>query len=172
MEDVIINGEWDYSCTTLKTVYMEDVESGCPREAQCSPNPCENGGHCTDNWREFKCKCERPYLGRTCQYNMTFATFGYENITNGYVTVKVIDTAKRTVSSVVDICMFIRTREGHGDIFYLDTDPQDDLKLEDKTCIRAQLKDGNLRVSFQFDITDGYTIDGARLNDENNTSFK
>ncbi|XP_067213668.1 protein crumbs isoform X3 [Linepithema humile] len=168
MEDVIINGEWVYSGTTSKTVYMEDVESGCPREAQCSPNPCENGGHCTDNWREFKCKCERPYLGRTCQYNMTAATFGYENITNGYVTVKVSDTAKRTVSSVVDISMFIRTRESHGDIFYLGTDPQDDLKPQDRTYIGAQLKDGNLRVSFQFgNVTDGYTVDGAKLNDGN-----
>jgi len=146
---------------------MEDVEPGCPREAQCSPNPCKNGGHCTDRWRDFYCKCERPYLGHTCQYNMTAATFGYENITNGYVTVRVSDAARRTVSSVVDISMFIRTRESHGDIFYLGTesDSQVDQKPQEKTYIAAQLKGGELLVRMQFNGTEAYTVSGVKLND-------
>lgn len=150
---------------------MEDVEPGCPREAQCSPNPCKNGGHCTDRWRDFYCKCERPYLGHTCQYNMTAATFGYENITNGYVTVKVSDTARRTVSSVVDISMFIRTRESRGDIFYLGTEPdlQDDQKPQERTYIAAQLVEGGeLLVRIQFNGTEAYTVGGVKLNDGNN----
>lgn len=160
-----------YSGTTSKTVYMEDVEPGCPREAQCSPNPCKNNGHCTDRWRDFYCKCERPYLGHTCQYNMTAATFGYENITNGYVTVKVSDAVKRTVSSVVDISMFIRTRESRGDIFYLGTEPdsQDDQKPQEKTYIAAQLVEGGeLLVRIQFNGTEAYTVGGVKLNDGNN----
>ncbi|KAG5326274.1 CRB protein, partial [Pseudoatta argentina] len=170
MEDVVINGEWVYSGTTSKTMYMEDVEAGCPREAQCSPNPCKNGGHCTDRWREFYCKCERPYLGHTCQYNMTAATFGYENITNGYVTVRVSDAARRTVSSVVDISMFIRTRESYGDIFYLGTEPdsQVDQKSQEKTYIAAQLEGGELRVRIQFNGTEAYSVGGVKLNDGNN----
>lgn len=149
---------------------MEDVEPGCPREAQCSPNPCKNGGHCTDRWRDFYCKCERPYLGHTCQYNMTAATFGYENITNGYVTVRVSDAARRTVSSVVDISMFIRTRESYGDIFYLGTEPdsQVDQKSQEKTYIAAQLEGGELRVRIQFNGTEAYTVGGVKLNDGNN----
>ncbi|KAL6258873.1 hypothetical protein P5V15_010818 [Pogonomyrmex californicus] len=168
MEDVVINGEWVYSGTTSKTVNMEDVEPGCPREAQCSPNPCKNGGHCTDRWRDFYCKCERPYLGHTCQYNMTAATFGYENITNGYVTVRVNDAARRTVSSVVDISMFIRTRESRGDIFYLGTEPEIDQKPQEKTYIAAQLEGGELLVRIQFNGTEAYTVGGVKLNDGNN----
>lgn len=149
---------------------MEDVEPGCPREAQCSPNPCKNGGHCTDRWRDFYCKCERPYLGHTCQYNMTAATFGYENITNGYVTVTVSDAARRTVSSVVDISMFIRTRESYGDIFYLGTEPdfQVEQKPQEKTYIAAQLEGGELLVRIQFNGTEAYTVGGVKLNDGNN----
>ncbi|XP_012537292.2 protein crumbs isoform X3 [Monomorium pharaonis] len=169
MEDVVINGEWVYSGTTSKTVYMEDVEPGCPREAQCSQEhyPCKNGGHCTDRWRDFYCKCERPYLGHTCQYNMTAATFGYENITNGYVTVRVSDAVRRTVSSVVDISMFIRTRESYGDIFYLGTE-LDSPKPQEKTYIAAQLEGGELLVRIQFNGTEAYTVGGVKLNDGNN----
>lgn len=159
-----------YSGTSSKTVYMEDVEPGCPREAQCSPNRCKNGGHCTDRWRDFSCKCERPYLGHTCQYNMTAATFGYENITNGYVTVKVSDMARRAVRSIVDISMFIRTRQDRGDIFYLGTEPnpQTDLKPQEKTYIAAQLEGGELLVRIQFNGSEAYTVGGVKLNDGNN----
>ncbi|XP_015599265.1 protein crumbs isoform X2 [Cephus cinctus] len=168
-EDVVINGEWIYSGTTSKTVLMENVEPGCPREAQCSPNPCKNGGHCTDRWRDFSCKCERPYLGHTCQYNMTAATFGYENITNSYVTVRVADMARRAVRSIVDISMFIRTRQDRGDIFYLGSEPstQFDGKQE-KTYIAAQLEGGELLVRIQFNGTEAYTVGGVKLNDGNN----
>ncbi|CAL7947161.1 unnamed protein product [Xylocopa violacea] len=169
-EDVVINGEWVYSGTSSKTVYMQDVEPGCPREAQCSPNRCKNGGHCTDRWRDFSCKCERPYLGYTCQYNMTAATFGYENITNGYVTVKVSDMARKAVRSIVDISMFIRTRQDRGDIFYLGSEPnpQTDLKPQEKTYIAAQLEGGELLVRIQFNGTEAYTVGGVKLNDGNN----
>lgn len=102
---------------------------------------------------------------------MTAATFGYENITNGYVTVKVSDTARRTVSSVVDISMFIRTRESRGDIFYLGTEPdlQDDQKPQERTYIAAQLVEGGeLLVRIQFNGTEAYTVGGVKLNDGNN----
>ncbi|XP_011155251.1 protein crumbs isoform X1 [Harpegnathos saltator] len=167
-EDVVINGEWVYSGTTSKTVYMEDVDPGCPREAQCSPNPCKNGGHCTDRWRDFSCKCERPYLGHTCQYNMTAATFGYENITNGYVTVKVSDAARRAVRSIVDISMFVRTRQHRGDIFYLGTEPSSQSDQKEKSYIVAQLENGELLLRIQFNGTEAYTVGGAKFHDGNN----
>jgi protein crumbs len=147
---------------------MQNVESGCPREAQCSPNPCKNNGHCTDRWRDFSCKCERPYLGYTCQYNMTAATFGYENITNGYVSVKVTDAARRAVRSIVDISMFIRTREERGDIFYLGSEPSPPAAdTKEKTYIAAQLEGGELLVRIQFNGTEAYTVGGVKLNDGN-----
>ena len=43
------------------------IEEGCPREEQCTPNPCLNDGQCVDLWSSYKCNCERPYLGETCQ---------------------------------------------------------------------------------------------------------
>ncbi|XP_051158624.1 protein crumbs isoform X1 [Leptopilina boulardi] len=169
-EDVVINGEWVYSGTESKTVLMENVESGCSRTDQCEPNPCENGGHCTDIWQSYKCACERPYLGNACQYNMTAATFGYENITDGFVTVKVHDAARRAVRSIIDISMFIRTRQERGDIFYLGSEQNTpfDLKNQDKNYIAAQLKGGELRVTIQFNETESYNVVGVKLNDGNN----
>ncbi|KAJ8679887.1 hypothetical protein QAD02_015674 [Eretmocerus hayati] len=169
-EDIVINGESIYPGTSSKHVEFLNVDSGCPRQEQCSPNPCKNNGHCTDRWSSFSCKCERPYLGNTCQYNMTAATFGYENITNGFVTVKVSDTARKAVRSIVDISMFIRTREERGDIFYLGSEsnsPSLDL-TKDKTFIAAQLEGGELLVRIQFNGTESYTVGGVKLNDGNN----
>lgn len=101
---------------------------------------------------------------------MTAATFSYENITNGYVTVKVSDTARRAVRSIVDISMFIRTRQDRGDIFYLGTEPsaQDDQKPQEKTYIAAQLENGELLVRMQFNGTEAYTVGGVKLHDGNN----
>ncbi|XP_034945316.1 protein crumbs isoform X2 [Chelonus insularis] len=169
-EDVIINGEWIYPGINSDSVLMELIEPVCPREEQCSPNPCKAGGHCTDRWRDFSCKCERPYLGHTCQYNMTAATFGYENITDGYVTVKVFDAARRAVRYIVDISMFVRTREQRGDIFYLGSELSNNLdtKSSENTYIAAQLEGGELLVRMQFNGTESYTVDGVKLNDGNN----
>lgn len=167
-EDVVINGEWVYTGLSSKTVSMENVVPGCPREEQCSPNPCQNGGHCTDIWQDFSCKCERPYLGHTCQYNMTAATFGYGNISNGYVTVKVTDMARRAIRSIVDISMFIRTRQDTGDIFYLgsESSTQFDGKQE-KPYIRALLEHGELLVKIQFNGSEAYAVGGVKLNEGN-----
>ncbi|XP_046739798.1 protein crumbs-like isoform X2 [Diprion similis] len=167
-EDVIINGEWIYTGLQSSSVQMVDVESGCHRTEQCLPNPCKNGGHCTDRWRDFSCMCERPYLGHTCQYNMTAATFGYGNITDGYVTVKVNDLARRAIRSIVDISMFIRTRQDTGDIFYLgsESSAQFDGKQE-KPYIRALLEHGELLVQIQFNGSEAYTVGGVKLNQGN-----
>ena len=159
-----------YSGMDSKSVIMDPIEPGCVREDQCSPNPCKNGGHCTDRWRDFSCKCERPYLGHTCQYNMIAATFGHENIKNSYVTVKVSDRARRLVRSVIDISMFIRTRETDGDIFYLGSElnPQLNPKRPEETCVAVQLKNGLLQVRIQIDDNETYTVGGTKLNDSNN----
>ncbi|XP_063984158.1 protein crumbs isoform X2 [Diachasmimorpha longicaudata] len=169
VEDVVINGEWIYSGMESDSVLMDHIESSCPREEQCLPNPCKAGGHCTDRWRDFFCQCQRPYLGHTCQYNMTAATFGYENITNGYVTVKVSDTARRAVRTILDISMFIKTRQQRGDIFYLGSEPSSPSSLpQDNTYIAAQLEAGQLVVRMQFNETEAYTVGGVKLNDGNN----
>ena len=36
----------------------------------CDPNPCLNGGDCTDGINSFTCECEDGYSGDTCQMNI------------------------------------------------------------------------------------------------------
>ena len=33
----------------------------------CSPDPCGNGGSCTDGDNTFTCSCTAPWTGATCQ---------------------------------------------------------------------------------------------------------
>ena len=32
----------------------------------CSPNPCQNGGTCTDKLNNYKCSCAAGYTGYNC----------------------------------------------------------------------------------------------------------
>lgn len=117
-------------------------------------------------WIDFSCNCTRPYLGRTCQYNYTAATFGYENITDSLVTVDVADYARKAVRTVVYISMFIRTREFRGQIFYLGSGM---LNSSDENHIAAQLEGGELLVRIQLNGSlESYTVSGVKLNNGEN----
>jgi len=39
--------------------------AGCPREENCSPNPCRNGV-CGSAWDDFSCRCSNDFTGPTC----------------------------------------------------------------------------------------------------------
>ncbi|XP_039288666.1 protein crumbs isoform X2 [Nilaparvata lugens] len=174
IQDIFVNGLYvlpsaggDDSVAPTPNVQLQNVEAGCPRHEQCDPNPCHSGGHCTDLWRNFSCTCERPYLGHTCQYNLTAATFGRENTTNSLVVVEVWPAVRATVQSILDISMFVRTRQAHGAIFYLGSRPNTVAPLNE-TLITARLQNGELQVSIQFSgIIEAYTVGGVRLDNGN-----
>ena len=43
------------------------IASGCPRQEQCIPDPCNARGTCIDLWNKYQCDCRRPYLGDACE---------------------------------------------------------------------------------------------------------
>ncbi|CAG9865288.1 unnamed protein product [Phyllotreta striolata] len=162
-EDVLINGQWVLPGNRNPSwLSFYHVEEKCVRKPQCDPNPCQSGGRCTDRWRDFSCTCERPYIGHICQYNYTAATFGHENITDSLVTVDVADYARRAVRSIVDISMFVRTRQSKGQIFYLGSGALNN--PNDETYVAAQLEGGELLVRIQFEGNlESYTVGGVKL---------
>ncbi|XP_050423737.1 protein crumbs isoform X2 [Adelges cooleyi] len=168
IENLLINGQWVLPDEKVETIGLTNIDIGCQRNDQCNPNPCHNSGHCTDLWKTFSCTCERPYLGNTCQYSFPAATFGHENITNGLVTVNVFAVAKRAVRNIVDISMFIRTRQTRGAIFYLGSMPGS-VTFSEETHIAAELEGGELLVRIQFNATpESYTVGGVKLDDGHN----
>ena len=45
----------------------EMVKRGCHLDDKCTPNPCQNGGQCRQNSREFICDCDGTgYEGAVC----------------------------------------------------------------------------------------------------------
>lgn len=100
--------------------------------------------------------------------DITAATFGHENITNSLVTVSVSNQARKAVRNIVDISMFIRTRQSKGAIFYLGSFP-DSVLLPEESHITAELDAGELLVRIQFNGTpESYTVGGVKLNDGRN----
>ena len=40
----------------------------------CTPNPCENGGTCTDLVNDFMCNCDEGFTGRNCSTDIDDCT--------------------------------------------------------------------------------------------------
>ncbi|SPP83299.1 blast:Protein crumbs [Drosophila guanche] len=170
MQDIVVNGKWIFpdeqsANFTYGDTKLENVQSGCPRTEQCKPNPCHSNGECTDLWHTFACHCPRPFFGHTCQHNMTAATFGHENTTHSAVIVETTDVGRRAIRSILDISMFIRTREPTGQVFYLGSDPRKTpTKNIGDSYVSAKLHGGELLVKMQFSGTpEAYTVGGQKL---------
>lgn len=74
------------------------------------------------------------------------------------------DAARRAVRSIVDISMFIRTRQVRGQIFYLGS-TLGVVTMPEDTYIAAQLENGELMVKILFNNTpESYTVGGYKLN--------
>ena len=42
--------------------------SSCQTDVdECTPNPCQNGGMCTDGGNSFACQCPHGYIGMSCE---------------------------------------------------------------------------------------------------------
>jgi len=37
---------------------------------ECSPNPCENGGNCTDGINHYDCACREGFTDKNCSTSM------------------------------------------------------------------------------------------------------
>jgi len=46
----------------------------------CDPDPCENGGGCTDTGSGFKCTCQPGFEGTHCEARKTIIIYVYLNI--------------------------------------------------------------------------------------------
>jgi EGF-like domain/Human growth factor-like EGF len=44
-----------------------DGASGCVEIDDCDPNPCANGGTCTDGSQSYACSCPQGFTGDTCE---------------------------------------------------------------------------------------------------------
>lgn len=148
MQDVTINNIWIFPQEKIQNQTLENIEPGCQRKPQCKPNPCGSNGQCIDEWSMYKCSCYRPHLGDRCQYNITAATFGNENTTRSVVFVNITEVARRMVRSVIDISMFIRTRQPTGNVFYIGSDPKK--TSGNLSFVSAKLNGGELLVKFQI----------------------
>lgn len=73
MRNVRVNGELiDFSNPLLAV----DLAPGCGfTDAQCSPNPCSNGGKCIGTWGSFICDCTPQFAGTTCKEGKNFAYY-------------------------------------------------------------------------------------------------
>ncbi|XP_037806367.1 protein crumbs isoform X1 [Lucilia sericata] len=169
MQDIVVNGKWIFpeEQGLDDNTNLTHIQSGCLRTEQCNPNPCNSNGKCTDLWHTFSCTCQRPHFGYTCKYNITAATFGHENTSHSAVKVETNDAARRAIRSVLDISMFIRTRQPTGQVFYLGSDPRKTASKgadSGSSYVAAKLQGGELLVKMQFNGTpEAYTVGGNKL---------
>ena len=52
----------------------------------CSPNPCEHGGSCTDGVNSYDCDCVTGYTGSNCQTGTECIQLVLQDNSGGYLT--------------------------------------------------------------------------------------
>ncbi len=60
-------------CGACFTGYSGTGTTGCVNIDDCDPNPCRNGGSCTDGVDSYSCSCPSPWSGTICG-NATLTT--------------------------------------------------------------------------------------------------
>ncbi|XP_037082516.1 LOW QUALITY PROTEIN: protein crumbs-like [Pollicipes pollicipes] len=166
MQDIMVDGGAVVP-SMLREDQQENLTLGCPREEQCSPNPCMNAGACVDLWSRYRCDCVRPFLGPVCDRNITAATFNHENSSGSLVSVAVEPAFAASLTTFVDISLFARTRQPDGMLFYLGTDVADVLGAGGITYLAAELSGGllQLRLKLAADREELLEVPGPRLDD-------
>ena len=166
IQDISVNGiKVREDLTSSQGIIKRNTDVGCDRSDQCNPNPCENEGFCIDLWRRKECRCKRPYLGPTCQYTYTGATFGHENITESQAVVTISNP--KSYKDNIDLTMFIRTKQKNGFVFYLG---KSDLNSTIKNNIIGRLVDGTLQVETsinELDKVEPFILFSEQLSDGN-----
>ncbi|HVV50023.1 MAG TPA: hypothetical protein VHO06_10225, partial [Polyangia bacterium] len=60
------NSPGSFSCGPCPAGYTGTGATGCTLINNCAPNPCLNGGTCTNGVNTFTCACATGYTGTTC----------------------------------------------------------------------------------------------------------
>lgn len=57
---------------------LSAVRKSCHLENRCEPNPCRNGGKCSQDWKQFFCNCEHTqFEGKICDISLYKSTCEY-----------------------------------------------------------------------------------------------
>ncbi|CAD5122787.1 DgyrCDS11193 [Dimorphilus gyrociliatus] len=131
MNDMTFGGAWE--CPTecfvgcMSGVYIYPSEKAervkkyieapqgaqtCPRKVQCRNDTCLGRGLCQDLWFDFQCICNRPFVGRNCEFEVSALTF-YDSTSIQYR----IDNFK---ASNLEISFYFRTRSTNLDLITLE----------------------------------------------------
>jgi hypothetical protein len=61
------NTPGSFNCGACPSGYTGSGSTGCTLVDNCSPNPCQNGGTCTNGIATYTCACATGYTGTNCQ---------------------------------------------------------------------------------------------------------
>ncbi|KRT79151.1 EGF domain-containing protein [Oryctes borbonicus] len=75
MRSITIDGNiiqnTNFTMENCKRDCKEEVVQGmCKMDDRCDPNPCEHGGICTQNSKNFECECSNDYGGSVCHISL------------------------------------------------------------------------------------------------------
>ncbi|KAK3087011.1 hypothetical protein FSP39_000290 [Pinctada imbricata] len=162
MEDITVNSNILLPTSTGSDAMAIAVTNGCNRRPQCSADTCNTHGKCYDFWDEFRCDCQRPYIGGSCEEEWKPATFAKDNSISE---VRFnISSLQADLRSRVDLSLFIRTREEKGLAVYLG----DSGSAINGTFLTVEIFDGYLASRLVLCNTKWYLwANNTKINDGN-----
>lgn len=125
----------------------------CSRKVQCDQNSCSNRGICMDMWFDFKCICDRPYLGQHCELEGQSLTL-YENTS-------ILFNINNYQDSIINMSFFFRTRATSVELVFLRTGHSNfvvhlnktSFNVNDKALISKSFADG-MKHYINIEVTD------------------
>jgi hypothetical protein len=102
-----INSPGSHSCGPCPPGYGGSGATGCIAPSPCNPNPCQNGGTCSENGASFSCSCVNGFGGASCEIApvkvLTAGDIGDCNVTNDTATGLLLDARPGTILPLGDI---------------------------------------------------------------------
>ncbi|XP_052828928.1 protein crumbs isoform X1 [Octopus bimaculoides] len=137
LQDVSVNGNILLATNASK---VEHVTMSCPRRDQCLSDSCNKRGGCIDLWFQRQCICDRPYIGDTCQGEVTAGTFAF-NMTLSFSEYN-LTTIQDQLQSNLELSFYFITRYSDGQVAYFSD--SDQTGSTSGSFFSLRLQDGNI----------------------------
>ncbi|XP_022665182.1 protein crumbs-like isoform X3 [Varroa destructor] len=160
MQQVRVNDELMIPSRQIE--HLHGTSDICVRTPQCTHTLCQNRGECHDEWFSWSCLCRRPFYGELCEKSYPAATFGFmRNVS--WVKILIEPEEAESISRSTDVSLFVMTRSSLGLLFYLGTEPTQQLQ---ESYLAAVLEHSHLKVILKVDSTVyQMQVDSVKLND-------
>ncbi|XP_061182173.1 axotactin-like isoform X3 [Saccostrea echinata] len=128
---------------------MLGIQSGC--RPHCSPDPCQNGGHCVEKWNDYQCTCTNKWAhsGHSCEININENVVTITGEQAAYFDLRISSNPLEMENRII---FSFHTQVREALIFYMYDELNNFIQLEVVEGKKLRFSRNNFRQIFYTDI--------------------